>query len=278
MTGPKQMSEKQIEANRRNAQRSTGPRTSEGKAVSRYNALKHGILAQAVLPAFLEGGESREEFENLLGSLRADLAPASSVEEMLVEQVAVGYWRLGRALRSEVATAYDHRCHESWTGARWSGRWHSLRETKSTPPTQEAIEKEEEWLSAMEGHMGSPDLLLRLLKAMPHRAPERPWPQEPAQLVAYTRAFVDRRRHELAQAQQELDAREAQEQVHNARAAMPELDTALLYARYIASIERQIARCLDQLERLQRLRGGDAVPPPLKVNVALSNEGEAQPL
>ena len=45
MTGPKRVTEKQLAANRANAQRSTGPRTPKGKAVSRYNAHTHHVLA-----------------------------------------------------------------------------------------------------------------------------------------------------------------------------------------------------------------------------------------
>ncbi len=54
MTGPKRVSERQLAANRANALRSTGPQTPEGQAVSARNALKHGILSKAVIPAALQ--------------------------------------------------------------------------------------------------------------------------------------------------------------------------------------------------------------------------------
>ena len=54
-------SQKQIEANRRNAQKSSGPKTIQGRSISRMNALKHGLLAeQVVVP-----GEDFEEFATL---------------------------------------------------------------------------------------------------------------------------------------------------------------------------------------------------------------------
>jgi hypothetical protein len=59
MTGPKRVTEKQLIANRANALRSTGPQSAQGRAAVRYNALKHGILAQAVIPEALEPYESR---------------------------------------------------------------------------------------------------------------------------------------------------------------------------------------------------------------------------
>ena len=107
MTGPKRVTEKQLAANRRNAERSTGPRTIAGKSASRWNALKHGALAQAVIPPALEQYESRPDFESLLATLRDELFPASALEEMLVERIATSYWRLARVLRAEAAAIAD---------------------------------------------------------------------------------------------------------------------------------------------------------------------------
>jgi hypothetical protein len=61
------VSESRISANRSNAQKSTGPRTEEGKARSRANALKHGLYASAVVPERLEliSQRSREFFDTL---------------------------------------------------------------------------------------------------------------------------------------------------------------------------------------------------------------------
>jgi hypothetical protein len=95
------ISPKKLAANRRNAQLSTGPRTEEGKRLSRPNALKHGILARALLITKGEGAESSTEFDELLDGLRIDLAPIGMLEEMLVEKVAVCLWRQKRALKCE---------------------------------------------------------------------------------------------------------------------------------------------------------------------------------
>ncbi len=84
--------EKQIEANRRNAQRSTGPRTPEGKAAVRLNALRHGLRARTVvLP-----GEDRREFERLCDALEAEWQPRTSTELFYLEQMAVSQWKLTR--------------------------------------------------------------------------------------------------------------------------------------------------------------------------------------
>jgi hypothetical protein len=95
------ISQRKLEANRLNAQRSTGPRTEEGKSHSRRNALRHGILTSAVLITKGLGAEDAAEFGELLGGLRRDLAPAGALEELLVEKIALCFWRQNRALRCE---------------------------------------------------------------------------------------------------------------------------------------------------------------------------------
>ena len=92
-----------LEANRRNAQKSTGPRTEVGKARSRRNALKHGVLASALIVT--EGLEPRDraEFNELLLGLQSDLMPVGTLEEMLTEKIAVCWWRQKRALECELS-------------------------------------------------------------------------------------------------------------------------------------------------------------------------------
>src|SRR5271170_1384029 len=83
---------KQIDANRRNAQKSTGPRTPEGKATVRMNALRHGLRARTVvLP-----GENRDEFHQLCDDLEAEWQPQSRTEQFYLEQMAVSQWKLNR--------------------------------------------------------------------------------------------------------------------------------------------------------------------------------------
>src|SRR5271157_3220799 len=95
------VSSKKLEANRRNAQLSTGPKTEAGKNHSRRNALKHGVLASALLVTKGGGTEDAAEFEELLHALNQDLAPVGRLEEMMVEKIAVCSWRQKRALRYE---------------------------------------------------------------------------------------------------------------------------------------------------------------------------------
>jgi low affinity Fe/Cu permease len=86
--------EAQVAANRANAQRSTGPKTQEGKAASSKNNLRHGFTgAFAILP-----WENQEEFDALFAGLRAEHQPATLTEALLVEKMAQSWWLRTRAL------------------------------------------------------------------------------------------------------------------------------------------------------------------------------------
>ena len=93
-------SQKQIEANRKNAQRSTGPRSDAGKAAARLNAIRHGLRAEVitVLP-----GEDPEAFRARLDAWLTDYRPRDTVEEELVRHAAHVSWKIGRARRHETA-------------------------------------------------------------------------------------------------------------------------------------------------------------------------------
>jgi hypothetical protein len=101
------LSERKREANRRNAQLSTGPTTERGKSISRLNAFKHGLLARTVpLPTSIYfGGEEEKGFTEARDSLYADYRPKGKIEEILVERIAGIYLRLSRLHRYENAKA-----------------------------------------------------------------------------------------------------------------------------------------------------------------------------
>ena len=88
---------RQIEANRRNAQLSTGPVTEEGKKKSRQNAVRHGLTAETVIDA-LEDAEDYAAFEM---AITADYDAQSAVERELVLRLASLLWRLRRATAIE---------------------------------------------------------------------------------------------------------------------------------------------------------------------------------
>jgi len=102
----------QVDANRSNAQKSTGPRTPEGKATVAQNAVKHGLFAR-------EGvirGEDGEEFEMHREMLLEQLNPVGALEEILAARIVDLTWRLKRAVQdqSEAFVAlYDRQTAEA---------------------------------------------------------------------------------------------------------------------------------------------------------------------
>ena len=90
---------KQIEANRRNALKSTGPTTPEGKERSRCNAIRHGLTAETVIT----GLEDAEDYQAFQAAVIADYDAETAVERELVLRLASVLWRLRRATGIETA-------------------------------------------------------------------------------------------------------------------------------------------------------------------------------
>jgi hypothetical protein len=88
---------KQIEANRRNAQKSTGPMTVDGKQRSRSNALRHGLTAETVIGVL----ESAEDYVAFEAAVMAEYEPQSVIAGELVARLASLLWRLRRATAIE---------------------------------------------------------------------------------------------------------------------------------------------------------------------------------
>jgi hypothetical protein len=86
------ISEKKLEANRRNAQLSTGPRTPEGKQTVSLNSLVHGVRARHAVLIL----EQTPEFDQLCAELMEEWQPHTPTEKFQVEQMAVIQWKLGR--------------------------------------------------------------------------------------------------------------------------------------------------------------------------------------
>ena len=95
--------EKQIEANRRNALKSTGPRTAAGKAISCRNALKSGIHAEFDIVA----GEDPQTQAAFIRSFRDAYRPRTFSENRLVDRLAAAEWQLRRLSRIEASIFGD---------------------------------------------------------------------------------------------------------------------------------------------------------------------------
>jgi hypothetical protein len=99
--------EKQTAANRLNAQKSTGPRTPEGRAAVRLNGVTHGLTAETLVLR----GERESDFEALFESLEAEHRTATPTEETLVADLAMATWRRRRLYNME-AGYYNMRLKE----------------------------------------------------------------------------------------------------------------------------------------------------------------------
>ena len=182
-----------VKSNRRNSQKSTGPNDTSS---TRYNAVKHGLLAEGVTEL-----DKPESFPAFCAKLEAELKPAGEIESFLVRQIALGIVRLKRValLEAEFTTA---QLNPPLTETK-----PSLLQTLNTMDTEEVV-------------------------VLDHGMPSR--------LSA-----------------EAVDA------------------LASKFGRYETQIENRLFRHLHELERLQRLRQGEHVPPPASVDVAV--HATAQP-
>jgi hypothetical protein len=94
---------KQIAANRRNAKKSTGPKTPEGKARSSQNRMTHGLLSRQVLLR----EEDPELFRAVQGQVWEELRPVGELETYLAARVVAGIWRMNRVARIEASLFND---------------------------------------------------------------------------------------------------------------------------------------------------------------------------
>jgi hypothetical protein len=112
------ISQKKLEANRRNAQKSTGPKTAEGKAISSQNGLTHGLTSRKcpILP-----GENEEEYRELQDALTRDLKPRGAMQRELVEDLVQARWKIRRipAIEAELMCREQMKVAERHDTAKW---------------------------------------------------------------------------------------------------------------------------------------------------------------
>ena len=95
----KTVSDKVITANRKNAQKSTGPLSAVAKSALKYRAVKHGLLTKALS---FRNDEEKAEFRELAAQLEEDLKPRGILQGMLVQEIAVCWWKLQTTQRLQL--------------------------------------------------------------------------------------------------------------------------------------------------------------------------------
>jgi len=130
--------EKQIKANKQNALVSTGPVTPGGKALVAQNAIKHGVFVKDLIITAGDGKEDEQEYRELLDGLILSLNPSGQMECLLVEKIAVDYWRLRRVLRFEsgsIRKVLDMAISDYYNKVDWQG----IKEHKTNEELDEKI-------------------------------------------------------------------------------------------------------------------------------------------
>jgi hypothetical protein len=292
------VSERKLKANRENAKKSTGPKTSRGKAYSRQNARTHGLFILDKEEFFVAGDPL--DLRTYHKRICDELQPIGACEEIEVEYIATCWMRLQRLLRYENAeiefstmsidSDRDRGCYDPFRSSVIRFDRISLLQT---------AEKEAE----VNGHVSS-ELRERIFDA--DRSLRLSWPN----FAAEAERTAQKNRHEIAiriaeerqlplgeakallvRDPKSLPERErfvAAETVRNAinhvanrwwnlsgrelqndyqRQLIPQSCTVDKIIRYTNTFERQISRSYDRLERLQRRRRGEHVPPPVSVSL-----------
>lgn len=234
---------KKGESNRKNAQQSTGPRDT---SVTRFNATRHGLLATCVTPL------DHETYEAVLESLQAELVPQGTIENILVERLALYSVRLRRSATMQ----------SEYIGGAMKPKPRIVTPKRRRSPLEmflvgEPGDEEKELRGALK------DLLPTML-------------QLTAEDTGAASVDINRLRLTLDRLATALEPPPPEE-----LATSQPLDLGFIEVldqklqRYETTLENRFFRTMHELERLQRLRAGDPVPAPLTLDVAVHTSADA---
>jgi len=307
MKNKKGMSLAKIEASRKNALQSTGPKTLEGKSVVKWNALKHGLLSKEVIIPAGDGRESKAEFGRFLAQLYIDLQPNGILEEVLVEKIAVCYWRLRRVLRCEIGEI-----RKDLDSVRLKEIFKRLDEVRfekqflGLDDSRHKLEKNSLGLDYLIGVLEDVRGLVEEVGYVPEEAQKKLlknfgteenqlpfWcfvftnmategPQEakenpekygdtptPEQCKGMILKLIDDEKEKMEGLKKMVKEKEELEtEAKIFSLALPSKESMDKILRYETTLERQLYRAVNQLERLQRQRKGETIPPPISVDVS----------
>ncbi|HMO65109.1 MAG TPA: hypothetical protein PKE47_07795 [Verrucomicrobiota bacterium] len=290
----KPVTPKQLAANRRNAARATGPRTPAGKAASSRNALRHGLLSPQVLVRKHAWCESPREFNRFRQGLWDDLQPRGTMEALLADRIVMAAWSLRRVHRAEageMALNMDrqHRRHHGFLAVQSQRlEWRLADDAVSAmSESLRGVWVLKGGLRARRrggvggggrsldviGQVGSrPNRLRYLLRQLHAGLEENPEGLAPEALrdrnLGRVLEFLDGELGRLRYEERECEAREECEaEARQAASLLPDAEAMDKLHRYETKHERQMYRAMAQLERLQRRRLGENVPPPVSVAI-----------
>ncbi len=284
-------SAKKVAANRRNARRSTGPRTAQGKAKSARNAVRHGILNRSPV---IEDFESQAEWQDHLEATLSALEPVGYLELTLARRVALQTWRLERVRRCETALASERIAgveRENWVdscGAVMAEISNAVRDrdvfeaiTKMKPfesvPVSLAIRILKRIASANGLVLDEDNLGIESCGQNAAEAVAESWPASEVVRIAGEIGEQGGLRPDTAlmisvdTGVQEWGARRVRLRERCERRLLPEPPRLEVLQRYDGAIERSLYRALHEIERLQVRRTGGEVPAPVAVDLTIDS-------
>ncbi len=262
------ISEKQLQANRQNAQKSTGPRTAEGKAASSQNAVTHGLLSRRVVIA----GEDRLQFEAFRNELFEQLAPVGIIESQLTDQIAANFWRLRRAGSVEVSLidsivdgfrkfADKHQEEYLLNTYNWF-----IRTSDSILPFDDFEQTQDAWLQTEEGQTyrakqnpraDNGRALIRAFTDFLRRSAQSSRPPANGPEQGGSPSEADKPENPLGANISLQEEQNEQECLETGLALADDFkghNVMLKFRRYEAHIERSVYKALAELQRLQTIR------------------------
>ncbi len=286
------------------AMKATGPRTLDGKERSKYNALKHGVFSSVVVLK----GESRAEYESLLSGLQETFQPEGTLEEALVKKLAMTLWRHNRLIQAETAEiqssvefmewdqqdAEEQQAEEIGSDGTVAYEGGLIRKTSNPRVLECCLELLRELREAIEqkGFQPEDEAILYRVYGQEDRKHlnenlydhYKMWLEtagvsdverlangyaSPEECVRNVLEEINKEIGRLKRYQKTLGTILAQRAKLDAvRRTLPEGPILDRLLRYEAHLERIFDRTLSQLERLQRMRLGQPVLPPIKVHLS----------
>jgi len=276
------------ERNRNNAQFSTGPRTTKGKKKVSRNALKHGLLTREAVVSGAGFSESKKEFRSLCSQLAMDLQPEGMLEKLLVEKIAISCWRLKRVLRTE-SGEMRKQLSQFAEDNQTAGMCASERKQKDIHHIKTLIGEADIAIEFLKMNDGLTQQGLEYIKknygpeqeqiifwcnllskklSNNEKGEDEDYSQTVEELCSeLIKAIADLKMklqmkllylqaHYLERKEAELQSR-----------ALPSMDALERILKYETAIEKQLYRAINELERLQRMRMGENVLPPITVDI-----------
>jgi hypothetical protein len=279
--------------------KASGPRSPEGKQKTRRNALTHGIFATSVLVK----GESRAAYDLLLDGLTESAAPVGKLEEVLVEKLATNLWRQGRLIQAEGAEI-----QKGIDLMDWEQQIRISEETRRSDLS--SLTESEPGLFLKTDNPFALKRCLDLLAELREQIAENGFTDSDLQILTQlygdanktnlgdnlgddlhdeylswsetaSASKAERLREGYATPEEckqyvleaintEIRRLKEYQKVEGMRRLVPESRALERLLRYEVTLERSFDRTLSQLERLQRLRLGQPVPPRIDVNLSSS--------